>query len=142
MAIQLGQRVVKDTEAYNDYAIGLTLPIQITNTAFAQNFKTIDQVKTNIINLLSTKQGERLMQPEFGSGLHALLFEQMTDDIEERVETVIEETVAKWLPYVNIEEIVIDVSDTNRDRNRIEISLTFSVGQNPQLNEVTFTIEG
>lgn len=142
MAIQLGQRVVKDTETYNDYAIGLSLPIQITNVAFNQNFQTIDQVKTNIINLLSTKQGERLMQPEFGSGLYALLFEQMSDDIEERIETVIEETVAKWLPYVNIEEIVIDVSNTNRDRNTIEISLTFSVGQNPQLNEVTFTIEG
>ena len=29
MAIILGTRLVKDTETYNDYAIGITLPIQI-----------------------------------------------------------------------------------------------------------------
>ena len=48
MAVLLGQKMVKDTVAYNDYAIGITLPLQIGNNAFNQSFKTIDQVKTNI----------------------------------------------------------------------------------------------
>ena len=34
MAIILGNKLVKDTTTYNDYAIGISLPIQITNTAF------------------------------------------------------------------------------------------------------------
>ena len=48
MAIVLGQKLVKDTEKYNDYAIGITLPIQIGNTAFNQSFTTIEQTKSNI----------------------------------------------------------------------------------------------
>ena len=40
MAIVLGSKLVKDTVTYNDYAIGITLPIQITNTAFNQSFTT------------------------------------------------------------------------------------------------------
>ncbi len=73
MAIVLGQRKVKDLKEFEDYAIGITLPLQIGNTAFNQSFKTIDQVKTNIKNLLLTKKRERVMQPNLGSGLQELL---------------------------------------------------------------------
>ena len=68
MAIVLGSKIVKDTKEYNDYALGISLPIQIGDVAFNQTFKTIDQVKTNIKSLLLTKRFERLMQPELGSG--------------------------------------------------------------------------
>ena len=49
MAVLLGQKLVKDTTEYNDYAIGITLPIQISNTAFNQSFQTIDQLTTKPI---------------------------------------------------------------------------------------------
>ena len=70
MAYELGQKLVIDTEEFNNFAIGLTLPLQKGNTGyFAQSFVTSEQVRSNIINLLKTKRGERLFQPEFGSGL-------------------------------------------------------------------------
>ena len=75
MAIVLGQKLVQDTAAFQDYAIGITLPIQIGNTAFNQSFTTKQQVSSNIKNLLLTKKGERLLQPNFGSGLQELLFD-------------------------------------------------------------------
>ena len=37
MAIVLGQKLVQDTKKFDDYAIGITLPIQIGNTAFNQS---------------------------------------------------------------------------------------------------------
>ena len=40
MAIVLGQKLVQDTKKYEDYAIGISLPIQIGNTAFNQTFTT------------------------------------------------------------------------------------------------------
>ena len=75
MAIVLGQKLVQDTEKYEDYAIGISLPIQIGNTAFNQTFTTNEQIKSNVKNLLLTKKGERVMQPNFGSGLQELLFD-------------------------------------------------------------------
>ena len=74
MAVILGKKLVIDSKQFEDYAIGITLPIQIGNTAFNQSFITADQVKSNIKNLLLTKRFERLMQPEFGSGIQELLF--------------------------------------------------------------------
>ena len=142
MAVELGSKIVKDTQSFNDYAIGISLPIQITNTAFEQTFQTSEQVKSNIKNLLLTKKGERILQPEFGSGLQALLFEPNVDDFEGRIEDTINESLEQWLPYVTAEEIDIDASDTLRDNNRINVSLKFRIGDSTDLNEVTFTTQG
>jgi phage baseplate assembly protein W len=140
MAVLLGQKMVKDTIAYNDYAIGITLPLQIGNTAFNQSFKTIDQVRTNIKNLLLTKRKERVMQPDLGSGLQELLFDFNDDFLGDKIEEVITNSMEKWLPYVTIEEI--DVRQTNelKDTNNVEISLTFSITNNVGMETVTFTV--
>ena len=142
MAVELGSKIVKDTQSFNDYAIGISLPIQITNTAFEQTFQTSEQVKSNIRNLLLTKRGERILQPEFGSGLQELLFEQNVDDFEARIEETINKSLEQWLPYVTAEEIEVDSSDTLRDNNRINVSVKFRIGDNTDLNEVTFTAQG
>jgi phage baseplate assembly protein W len=140
MAIILGNKLVKDTTTYNDYAIGISLPIQITNTAFNQTFTTKEQLRSNIKNLLQTKKGERLMQPEFGSGLDEILFEQIDDDTKIQIEDAITSTIDKWLPYVNIEEIVVDINDRLKDTNTVNISLSFTSNGNPQLDSVTFNV--
>ena len=140
MAVLLGQKMVKDTIAYNDYAIGITLPLQIGNNAFNQSFKTIDQVKTNIKNLLLTKRKERVMQPELGSGLQELLFDFNDEFLGDKIEEVITNSMEKWLPYVTIEQI--DVRQTNqlKDTNNVEISSTFSITNNVGMETVTFTV--
>lgn len=140
MAIELGSKIVKDTETYNDYAIGITLPIQFGNTYFNQSFQTKDQVKSNIKNLLLTKKGERILQPEFGSGLQELLFEFNDDNLETKIEETINQALETWLPYVTIDSIDIEQTNELKDRNRVNVSITFAVAGNPELNEVTFTV--
>jgi len=142
MAIELGSKIVKDTKEYSNYAIGISLPIQIGKTAFEQTFTTFEQVKSNIKNLLLTKRGERVMQPEFGSGLQELLFEQNVDDLEGRIQTTIEDSISQWLPFVNIDEIDIEQTNELRDNNRVNVSIKFRVGNSVDLNEVTFTTQG
>lgn len=142
MAVELGSKIVKDTESYNDYAIGLSLPLQFGNSTFNQTFQTSEQVKSNIKNLLLTKRGERVLQPEFGSGLQELLFEQSVDDFEIKIEDTINETLEQWLPYVFVDEIDIDSSNELKDNNRINVSLKFRIGENIGLNELTFTVQG
>jgi hypothetical protein len=142
MAIVLGSKIVKDTKAYNDYALGISLPIQIGDVAFNQTFKTIDQVKTNIKSLLLTKKGERLMQPELGSGLQEVLFEQIDDEIATKIEDTIVSTISKWLPYVTIQQINVDTKKELKDKNEIDVSITFTLGNSTNLESITFTVQG
>ena len=84
MAYELNKKIVIDTEEFNNFAVGITLPIQRGDDGyFRQSFKTFDQVRSNLKNLLLTKRGERILQPDFGSGLHDLLFNPATEKFEE-----------------------------------------------------------
>ena len=142
MAVELGRRIVKDTVAYKSYAIGVTLPLQFGDSTFEQSFQTKDQAKSNIKNLLLTKRGERILQPEFGSGLQSLLFEPNVDDLEGRIEDTINESLEQWLPYITAEEIDIESTDELRDNNKINVSIKFKIGDDINLETLTFTVQG
>lgn len=142
MAYELGRKVVKDAEEFDSFAYGLSFPVQKGNTGmFNQTFTSFDQAKANLINLLKTRRGERLNQPEFGSGLHDLLFEQMDDEeFSVRIQETITESVNFWLPYISIREINVELTDEQRDKNQAVIKLTFSVNNQFESEEVTFTV--
>ena len=74
--------------------------------------------------------------------MQELLFEPSTTDFEGRIEDTINESIEQWLPYVTVEEIDIEATDELRDNNRINVSLKFRIGNNVDLNEVTFTAQG
>ena len=87
MAYELSKKVVIDTEEFNDYAVGLSLPLKNGDGGFfEQNLTTFDQARSNLKNLLLTKKGERVLQPNFGSGLQDLLFEPIDDEFENKFE--------------------------------------------------------
>jgi phage baseplate assembly protein W len=144
MAYVIGSRIVKDSdEIFQSGAYGITLPIKSgINGYFEQAFTAYEQAKSNLRNLLSTKKGERIMQPEFGSGLHSLLFEPMDVNFENKLQDAITDTVNFWLPYITIEEIDIEMTDEMKDRNYAQINITFSVGNQIETDTVTFTIQG
>ena len=143
MAYVVGKKIVKDTKDFDSYAYGLTLPLKRgVNGFFEQSFTSIEQAKSNIKNLLLTKKGERIMQPEFGTGLRRLLFEPIDDTFEDKVKETITKNVSFWLPYVSIKSIDIEMTDELRDKNQVNLSLEFTVGNQIDLQEVTFTVQG
>ena len=143
MAIILGSKVVKDLSENAHVAIGITLPFRRGNNGFfAQSYQTIEQVKSNIKNLLLTAKGERLMHPNFGTGLQELLFSPNTTDLENKIQNTIESAVSYWIPYVSIQEILVEQSTTNKDLYMFTVSITFTIGDQQNLETVTFNLLG
>lgn len=141
MAIILGKKPIIETKEYEDYAVGLALPIQISNVAFKQNYTEIEQLKSNIKNLLLTKRGERLMNPLFGSGVETVLFEPITDEFEDKIQDIITNSVERYIPNVSIDEINVDMSNENKNRNSINISLKFRSRSTGNSGLVSFNVQ-
>ena len=141
MAIILGSKPIIDTKKYNDYAVGITLPLQIGNTAFNQSFTTAEQVKTNIKSLLLTKKYERVMQPGLGSGLQELLFEPDTGNLAQKIEETINSSINKWLNFVTIEQIDVNQSNDLKDKNTVNVSIKFRIGNNVNLESLDFSVQ-
>ncbi len=126
-----------------DVAVGISLPIELgPNGYFRQTFTTIEQISSNVINLILTIPGERYMQPTFGSKLHEHLFEQFDEGVIELISDSINDSIKEWLPYVNIEELKVTdgLDDTDPDSaHTIRVSLTISLKDDPDTHmNITF----
>jgi len=109
-----------------DVYIGIGLPLTHNRSGFFYKTKTsLEQAKSNIKNLLMTRKGERLGNPEFGSELLAVIFEQEGEDVENKVEEAIRSAMSQWLPFIIIDEIETNFSE--RNRNVINVSIGFSI---------------
>ena len=136
MAIELGKVKVTDLTE-NDYkvlGIGINKRSD-SNGIFATNYTTLQQASDNLKNLILTKKGERMMQPEFGCDVWKVLFEQLTDGIEQSIENSIVNAVSIWLPYLNIDTIIFDYDENDIDTNKIALDIKFSLVSNPNLSE-------
>jgi len=69
------------------------------------------------------------MQPEFGSDLRDLLFEQYTEDLTDRIKEAIEEAMSTWLPYIVISSV--DVTEDETNPNQTKVDLDFSLNYEP-----------
>jgi phage baseplate assembly protein W len=126
--------------------IGLTLPIQDGNSGyFAQSFDTLTQIKTNITNLLNTRQGERRFQPTFGTRLWTLIFEQNMDTLKDQAINVVSEDIASWVPNVTVTDVTAKLLtnnqiNSNTDMYMLEIAVDFMVNLTKQTDTVIVTI--
>jgi len=118
----------KDTRV----SVGLEMPLGRQPNGdgyFASTKTTIDAVKEDIKMLLLTQQGERLFQPLLGMNIRRFLFEQITENTVIEIENDIVSTFSRWLPFVQLNDINIDISE--QDQNRIKINVKFNIANAP-----------
>jgi len=123
-------------------AVGITLPIVKGSTGyFRQSFTTDAAIRTDLINLLLTKVGERPMNPEFGSTLYDLVFTQQSVDIESDVEDRVREAISRWMPFVNIHSVTIQKESGEPDIYSLRISINYSVSNVVGSSDLTLLVE-
>jgi len=86
------------------------------------NYETKEQIKDNLRNLILTIKGERVFNPRFGCDVYKLVFDPNTIDLRQSISTTIENAVEEFLPYITIEEIVVNDDNFNVDNNILKIS--------------------
>ena len=123
-----------ETDLNPNTYIGLKLPIKKTsNLDFDMTKNSLEQSKFNISNLLLTSVGERVYQPEFGSRLRELIFEQIDDSLPEKVETEIKRVINFWLPYVNI--LSVETLTNDYDKNKIYVKIKYNTTLNTKTTQ-------
>lgn len=127
MAYRIQPKFIVDTE---DKSVGVSDCFTKGNNGyFAVNYTTKEQIKSDLKNLILTNKGERLMQPEFGCDLRKALFEQIDEGtgVYDYIQTEIQSSISRWLPYVDVENIEIYSENNDRDNNVIRVQLNYSL---------------
>lgn len=94
-------------------------------------------VKSAVRMILSTRPGERVMLPTFGSDLHRIPFEQNDFLVESLVRRATVEAIQRWEPRANVEKFEI-----RRAGHDIRVFLTVSMVRGSGSFTVDFALEG
>mgnify|MGYP001476971970 CR=1 FL=1 len=107
-------------------AVGVTFPFD-GPAVFNSSFTTKEQVKSNLINLLLTTPGERLMNPTFGVGIRNLLFEQVID--KELIKNRIIDGAQVNIPEIEVTDVFIkrENNETTPEIHTVRISVYYKV---------------
>ena len=125
----------------NNVFIGIDLPFRKSDGIegwFASTTTTIEAVKNNIRNLLSTHKGERYLQPNIGLNLRKFLFEQFTDELRLQIENDILDTIDFWLPFIQVKDLKVGMSSATAgsvNNNKLIISVVFNITRDPNTLE-------
>ena len=121
MAFQVQQ--INPLDQRPSVGVGVGLPFSSTSV-FNTTYTTQDALKSNLVNYFLTGTSERFLNPNFGAGLRALLFDQMTEDKKDEIKAVIQSGISQWFPDVNVQSIqVVNSPDTQT----VTISLKYNV---------------
>ena len=91
--------------------------------------KNVTSVKRGIHNILMTENNERLFQPEVGSGLKNLLFEQMSDLTAQLLEDEVRSAIDAWENRAQVISIEVFPEE---EYNRYRVAVIFRIVNDPK----------
>lgn len=110
--------------------IGIKTPLRLgTDDILATNTSLLEQISDNLKNLILTNYGERVGLYDFGANLQTELSEFVSqDDFDSKVVQKINNAVARWMPFVSLEDYLSEI-DRNENKNTaiIKLSITYTI---------------
>lgn len=102
-------------------------------------------IKGDLIQLILTNPGERVMLPTYGTSLRNLLFEPNTDILIERAKQAITSAIQIWEPRIVVNSIDVETTGANASlatndprqnmENFLSIKISFSTFNNVDVVE-------
>ena len=120
---------------YSDISIGFGLnPFTEDVTRVTE----VDAVKRSIRSLVLTDKYERLLDPDIGGNVRALLFEPMNGITSGILQDYIQETITNYEPIAILEQVFVQ---PDYDRNSYEVTIRFTINSTEETQEFAFFLE-
>ena len=124
---------VNPLDLQKNIAIGVSLPFNGPGV-FNSTFTTKDQIKSNLLNLLLTDIGERVMNPTFGCNLRRFIFEGITSANIDALVASLGNSISIFVPEVTVTNITVVPTP---DSNIIDLTISYYLNISGTSDEVT-----
>ena len=128
-----GDRVKSREPSYSDF---LTNFNKHPDTGILSKNINENAVKRSIRNLILTNKGEALFNPNKGSDIRKLLFENMSDVTESLLKTYITDVIREFEPRCNLIDVIVVA---NYNNNLYNIAIVFQIINNNE--NITLTLQ-
>ncbi len=80
-----------------------------------------EAVRNCLFMILSTAPGERVMRPDFGCGVHDLVFQPNSAALRGAVQVKVREALVRWEPRADVLDVRVETDPANATRLLIRI---------------------
>ena len=95
-----------------------------------------DDIRQSIRIILETAPGERVMRPNFGCGIHDLVFATIDSATLQRVRSVVEESLRRYEARVDVLGVTVDEDATEQGVLLVEVE--YRVRKTNQIGNLVF----
>ena len=99
------------------------LSVKFDDARFANKNKSGEMVRAQVIQLLKTTPGERVMLPDFGVDIDRFLFEQITPSLLKDLRKEILSQIERYASNVEVVSYQTKVSEASNGSNQLNIRL-------------------
>jgi phage baseplate assembly protein W len=118
---------------------GVAFPPHLDSAGMWATSMGAQNVRESIQILLSTRLGERLMYPAYGSSLRTYLFAPNTAATRRSIEEAIHNALKQWEPRITVNSIVV-VQDPSNNQAAIA-TIDYQLVANQLPNQITLTLQ-
>jgi phage baseplate assembly protein W len=87
--------------------LGCPYPLVKHPRGFFRTQSGMDQIKSDLLALLLTEPGERVMLPDFGTSLKKFIFEPNDSSVIEQIRNEIARAISIWEPRIAVQNIEV-----------------------------------
>ncbi|RPI77312.1 MAG: baseplate protein [Desulfobacteraceae bacterium] len=84
-----------------------------------------ESIRESILIILGTVKGERVMRPDFGCGIHELVFAPNNTSTATMVTIHVKEALLKWEP--RIEVLNVSAAPDREEGNRLNVDIEYKI---------------
>jgi phage baseplate assembly protein W len=116
---------------------GWAMPVQLDpRTGLVATSEYEEDIRQSIRIILETAPGERVMRPNFGCGIHELVFAAVDTTTLQRIRSVVEEALRRCEARIDVLGILVDEDATSEGVLLIEIE--YQVRKTNQTGNLVF----
>jgi phage baseplate assembly protein W len=116
---------------------GWAMPVALDpQTGLVATVAYEEDIRQSILIILETAPGERVMRPNFGCGIHELVFAAVDSTTVQRVRSTVEEALRRCEARIDVLNVNVDEAATSEGKLLVEIE--YRVRKTNQLGNLVF----
>jgi phage baseplate assembly protein W len=116
---------------------GWAMPVTLdSRTGHVASVAYEDDIRQSILIILETAPGERVMRPNFGCGIHEMVFESMDSTTMQRIRSTVEEALRRCEARIEVLDVTVDEAATLE--GQLLVQLEYRVRRTNQVGNLVF----
>jgi phage baseplate assembly protein W len=116
--------------------VGWKFPLQVTPQGTIAQARDEQRVEESLYLILSTAKGERMMLPDFGCGIHDLVFEPNNSMTRSLIVNKVRSALVRYEPRIDVLEVAAETAP--EQENLLLIRINYRIRANNAINNLVY----